>query len=193
VRGLSVCTRTSCCISGLLVAASRLSCKWEWLWTCIGNAPNSDSFMNGLSPMTPSVKYCPLNNSSIGFALRGEGGIGREEGRQGVRIEGSREGEGGRMEGSREGEGGRMEGSREGEGGRMEGGREGEGGRMEGGREEEGGRQGGRGREWGGRHESCGGEFNQMKWWCTATARTVSHRFVPRLKVKASSIHSSNL
>lgn len=62
--------------------------------------------------MTPSVKYCPLNNSSIGFALRGEGGIGREEGRQGVRIEGSREGERGRMEGSREGEGGREDGGR---------------------------------------------------------------------------------
>ena len=77
----------------------------------------------------------------------------------------------------------RIEGSRKGEGGRMEGSREGEGGRMEGGWREA-------GREWGGRHESCGGE---MKWWCIVTARTVSHRFVPRLKVKASSIHSSNL
>ena len=39
-------TRTSCFISGLLVVASRLSCKWAWPWTCGVYSIKLETFAN---------------------------------------------------------------------------------------------------------------------------------------------------
>ena len=78
---------TSCCMSLLTVAASRLSWRSALPSTCTGKAPNLELFTNGCPSRIPSVTHCPVNSSIMGFSLFwGKGRVGgKEGGREGGR------------------------------------------------------------------------------------------------------------
>ena len=60
---------TSCPISELTQAASRLSWRWAWPCTWMGKAPKSDSLTNVCPSSSPSVWQWPVNSLTTGLGL----------------------------------------------------------------------------------------------------------------------------